>query len=98
MIHDELDIPFNTIRIKQGGGDNGHNGLRSATNAMSNNYFRIRMGVGRPPGQQDPADFVLKNFASAEKNEIPSFVSRGADAIEYLINHGLQAAQGQYNQ
>ena len=98
VIHDELDIPFNAIRIKQGGGDNGHNGLKSTSSALTNNYYRIRMGVGRPPGQQDPADFVLKNFASAEKNEIPSFVSRGADAIEYLINHGLQAAQGQYNQ
>ena len=97
VIHDELDIPFNTIRIKQGGGDNGHNGLKSTTSAMSADYFRIRMGIGRPIGQQDPADFVLKNFASAEKGEIPGFVSRGADAIEYLIKHGLQAAQSQYN-
>ena len=97
VIHDELDIPFNTIRIKQGGGDNGHNGLKSTTSAMSADYFRIRMGIGRPIGQQDPADFVLKNFASAEKGEIPSFVSRGGDAIEFLIKHGLQSAQSQYN-
>jgi PTH1 family peptidyl-tRNA hydrolase len=98
VIHDELDIPFNAIRIKQGGGDNGHNGLKSTTSAMTNNYYRIRMGVGRPPGQQDPADFVLKNFSSSEKSELSGFVSRGADAIEYLINNGLSAAQGQYNQ
>ena len=97
-LHDELDIPFETIRIKIGGGDNGHNGLKSTTNAMTAEYFRIRMGIGRPIGQQDPADFVLKNFASAEKSEIPAFISRGADAIEYLIKNGLQAAQGAYNQ
>jgi PTH1 family peptidyl-tRNA hydrolase len=64
---------------------------------MGADYFRIRMGIGRPIGQQDPADFVLKNFASAEKGEIPLFVSRGSDAIEYLIKNGLQAAQSQYN-
>ena len=98
VIHDELDIPFNAIRIKQGGGDNGHNGLKSTTSAMTNNYYRIRMGVGRPPGQQDPADFVLKNFSSSEKSELSGFISRGSEAIEYLINHGLAAAQGQYNQ
>ena len=98
MIHDELDIPFSAIRIKQGGGDNGHNGLKSTTSAMTAEYFRIRMGIGRPIGQQDPADFVLKNFASAEKGELSDFISRGADAIEYLIKNGLQAAQGAYNQ
>jgi PTH1 family peptidyl-tRNA hydrolase len=98
VIHDELDIPFNTIRIKQGGGDNGHNGLKSTTSALGAEYFRIRMGIGRPNGQQDPADFVLKNFASAEKLELPGFISRGGDAIEFLIKHGLTAAQGIYNQ
>ena len=98
VIHDELDIPFKEIRVKLAGGDNGHNGLKSTTSAMTADYFRVRMGIGRPMGQQDPADFVLKNFASAEKGEIPAFVSRGADAIEYLIKNGLQAAQGAYNQ
>ena len=98
VIHDELDIPFSAIRIKKGGGDNGHNGLKSATSALGPDYFRIRMGIGRPIGQQDPADFVLKNFASAEQSELPTFISRGAEAIEYLIKHGLQAAQGAYNQ
>ena len=86
------------IRTKLGGGDKGHNGLKSLTSAFNNpNYFRVRMGIGRPIGEQDPSDFVLKNFASAEKGEIPGFVSRGSDAIEYLIKHGLQAAQSQYN-
>ena len=98
VVHDELDIPFNAIRIKKGGGDNGHNGLKSTTSALGTDYFRIRMGIGRPIGQQDPADFVLKNFASAERGELPSFISRGGEAIEYLIKHGLTAAQSQYNQ
>jgi PTH1 family peptidyl-tRNA hydrolase len=98
VIHDELDIPFNAIRIKKGGGDNGHNGLKSTTSALGPDYFRIRMGIGRPVGQQDPADFVLKNFASTERGELPSFISRGGEAIEYLIKHGLTAVQSQYNQ
>lgn len=98
VIHDELDIPFNSIRIKKGGGDNGHNGLKSTTSALGPDYFRVRMGIGRPMGQQDPADFVLKNFSSAEKPEIPGLVSRGGEAIEYLIQRGLQAAQGAFNQ
>lgn len=98
IIHDELDIPFDAIRIKKGGGDNGHNGLKSATGALGADYFRIRMGIGRPAGQQDPADFVLKNFSSNEKSQLPSFITRGGEAIEYLIRNGLQAAQGAYNQ
>ena len=97
VIHDELDIPFNSIRIKQGGGDNGHNGLKSTTSALGPDYYRIRMGIGRPIGQQDPADFVLKNFASAEKGELPNFISKGAEAVEYLIKNGLSAAQGAFN-
>jgi PTH1 family peptidyl-tRNA hydrolase len=98
VVHDELDIPFSAIRIKQGGGDNGHNGLKSTTSALGADYFRIRMGIGRPMGQQDPADFVLKNFASAEKGDLPTFIARGGEAIEYLIKNGLQSAQGAYNQ
>jgi len=97
VIHDELDIPFNTIRIKKGGGDNGHNGLKSTTNALGADYFRIRMGIGRPVGQQDPADFVLKNFASAEKSELPILVGKGGEAVEYLIKNGLTAAQSAFN-
>ena len=98
IIHDELDIPYNTIRVKKGGGDNGHNGLKSATNALGPDYYRIRMGIGRPVGSQDPADFVLKNFSSAEKVELASFISKGAEAVEYLIKNGLVATQSAYNQ
>src|ERR1035437_706278 len=98
VIHDELDIPFNTIRIKQGGGDNGHNGLKDLTTHFGNpNYFRVRMGIGRPSGPQDPADYVLKPFSSAEKKELADFITRGAAAVEGLIEKGLEAAQQVFN-
>ena len=98
VIHDELDIPFNTIRIKQGGGDNGHNGLKDITTHFSGpGYFRVRMGIGRPAGPQDPADFVLKPFASTEKKELDDFIARGAQAVERLIEKGLEAAQQEFN-
>jgi PTH1 family peptidyl-tRNA hydrolase len=98
VIHDELDLPFNTIRIKQGGGDNGHNGLKDLTTHFSGpGYFRIRMGIGRPSGPQDPADFVLKPFSSTEKKELGDFIARGAQAVERLIERGLEAAQQEFN-
>jgi PTH1 family peptidyl-tRNA hydrolase len=98
VIHDELDIPFNTIRIKQGGGDNGHNGLKDITTHFSSpEYFRIRMGIGRPIGPQDPADYVLKPFAQPEKKELEDFISRGALAVERLIGKGLESAQQDFN-
>ena len=98
VIHDELDIPFNTIRIKQGGGDNGHNGLKDITTHFSGpGYFRVRMGIGRPAGPQDPADFVLKPFASTEKKELDDFIARGAQSVERLIEKGLEAAQQEFN-
>jgi len=98
VIHDELDIPFNTIRIKQGGGDNGHNGLKDLTTHFGGpNYFRIRMGIGRPNGPQDPADYVLKPFSSTEKKELEDFIARGAAAAERLIEKGLEAAQQEFN-
>lgn len=98
VIHDELDIPFNTIRVKQGGGDNGHNGLKDITSHFSApGYFRVRMGIGRPAGPQDPADFVLKPFSSAEKKELEDFIARGAAAVERLIEKGLEAAQQEFN-
>ncbi len=98
VVHDELDIPFNTIRIKQGGGDNGHNGLKDITTHFSGpGYFRVRMGIGRPAGPQDPADFVLKPFASTEKKELDDFIARGAQAVERLIEKGLEAAQQEFN-
>lgn len=98
VLHDELDIPFATIRSKLAGGDNGHNGLKSLTSAFgSSHYLRVRMGIGRPPGQQDPADFVLKQFASTEKKELPEFIMRGADCVESLINYGLERTQSAFN-
>ena len=98
IAHDELDIPFQSIRLKFGGGDNGHNGLKSITSALgSSEYFRIRLGIGRPPGAQDPADFVLKPFNEAERSELPDFCSRSISAIEALIAQGLESAQQDFN-
>ena len=98
VIHDELDIPFNTIRVKQGGGDNGHNGLKDLTMHFGGpTYYRVRMGIGRPAGPQDPADFVLKPFASTEKKELDDFIARGALAVERLIESGLTQAQQEFN-
>lgn len=97
VVHDELDIPFQAIRLKQGGGDNGHNGLKSITGVMGPEYFRIRMGIGRPIGRQDPADFVLKPFSADERKDLPNFVENGANAIESLISDGLEIAQTRFN-
>ncbi len=97
VIHDELDIPFEAIRLKLGGGDNGHNGLKSITKVLGPEYFRIRMGIGRPSGNQDPADFVLKPFNSTERKNLELFISKGADAVEALISKGLEQAQTNFN-
>jgi PTH1 family peptidyl-tRNA hydrolase len=98
VIHDELDIPFSTLRLKLGGGDNGHNGLRSIRRSTgSGEFFRVRVGIGRPPGRQDPADYVLKPWASAERKELPLLVSDAADAVELLVHEGLERAQNRFN-
>lgn len=97
VIHDELDIPFDAIRIKLGGGDNGHNGLKSITKVMGPDYYRVRMGIGRPMGAQDPADFVLKPFSSAERSYLEDFVVNGVQAVEVLISSGLKEAQNKFN-
>ena len=98
VLHDELDIPFAAIRSKVAGGDNGHNGLKSMTSAFGGpDYFRIRLGIGRPMGQQDPADFVLKQFSQPEKKELALFLDRGADAVEFLIEKGLELTQSKFN-
>jgi PTH1 family peptidyl-tRNA hydrolase len=96
-IHDELDIDYGTLRLKFGGGDNGHNGLKSMTKAMGPDYHRVRFGIGRPPGRMQVADFVLKDFSSAERKELDYFVDRAADAVECLVIDGLERAQGTYN-
>jgi len=98
VIHDELDIPFGTIRLKQGGGDNGHNGLRSVTAALgTRDYLRVRIGIGRPPGRMDPADFVLHDFSAAERKVLPDVLERCADAVEVLLQRGLAAAQNEFH-
>lgn len=98
VIHDELDVPFGTIRMKLGGGDNGHNGLRSVTSALgTREYYRIRIGIGRPPGRMDPADFVLHDFAAAERADLPGLLDRSADAVDALLTQGLAAAQNTFH-
>ncbi|HYK70913.1 MAG TPA: aminoacyl-tRNA hydrolase, partial [Streptosporangiaceae bacterium] len=98
VIHDELDIPFDTVRLKLGGGDNGHNGLRSVTAALgTRDYYRIRIGIGRPPGRMDPAAFVLRDFSAAEREALPVLLSRSADAAGALLEHGLAAAQNEFH-
>lgn len=97
-LHDELDIGFATIRSKFGGGDNGHNGLKSLTSALGTpDYFRVRLGIGRPMGQQDPADFVLKTFSKIEQKDLAEFIDRGADVVESLITVGLEPTQTRFN-
>lgn len=94
VVHDELDIPFDTVKLKSGGGHGGHNGLRDiAKAANSPEYVRVRVGVGRPPGRQDPADFVLQGFSSAERAVLPNLLSDAADAVELVVTDGLLAAQ-----
>ncbi len=97
-IHDELDIDFGTLRIKRGGGDNGHNGLKSMRSSLgTGEFFRVRAGIGRPPGRQDVADFVLSNYSSTERKELPFQVDSAADAVESLIAHGLEKTQQSFN-
>jgi PTH1 family peptidyl-tRNA hydrolase len=97
-VHDELDLPFDTMRVKLGGGDNGHNGLRSIRSSLgTGDFYRVRAGIGRPPGRQDPADFVLSNYSAAERKELPLQVDRAADAVQSLVEKGLEATQQRYN-
>ena len=98
VIHDELDLPFEAIRSKLGGGDNGHNGLKSLSKSLGGpGYLRMRMGIGRPQGRQDPADFVLKPFNTEERKVLPLFVDRGSDAVESLLTRGLEETQQRFN-
>lgn len=98
VVHDELDIPFAAIRVKLGGGDNGHNGLKSIRRALgTGDFYRVRVGIDRPPGRQDPADYVLKPFGSTERRELPEVVQRAADAVECLVTEGLDVTQNRFN-
>ncbi|MEJ1230242.1 MAG: aminoacyl-tRNA hydrolase [Galbitalea sp.] len=94
VVHDELDIPFDTVRLKVGGGNGGHNGIRDITSALGTpEFIRVRVGIGRPPGRQDPADFVLRDFAGPERTALPSLLADAADAVELVAAEGLSAAQ-----
>ena len=97
-VHDEIDIPFNTVKLKLGGGEGGHNGLRDISKALATkDYLRVRVGVGRPPGRMDTADFVLKDFSGPEKKELPFLIDTAADAVEALVRDGLLTAQQQFH-
>jgi PTH1 family peptidyl-tRNA hydrolase len=96
VVHDELDIPFSAVRLKRGGGEGGHNGLRSVTRSTgTKDYLRVRVGIGRPPGRQDAADFVLKDFSATERKELGLLIVDAADAAEALLARGLESAQNE---
>jgi PTH1 family peptidyl-tRNA hydrolase len=97
-VHDEIDIPFNTLKLKLGGGEGGHNGLRDISKALgTKDYLRVRVGVGRPPGRMDTADFVLRDFGTAELKELPFLLDEAADAVELVLRDGLLAAQQKFH-
>ncbi|GAA3855342.1 aminoacyl-tRNA hydrolase [Saccharothrix violaceirubra] len=98
VVHDELDLPFASLRLKLGGGENGHNGLRSITKSLgTKDYHRVRFGVDRPPGRMDPADYVLRDFSLVERKELAFELDRAADAVEALVSSGLEAAQNRFH-
>ena len=97
-VHDELDIPYGALRVKLGGGDNGHNGLRSMRSSLgTGDFYRVRVGIGRPPGRQDPADFVLSNYSATERKDLEINVVEAADAVESLVADGLEKTQQRFN-
>ncbi len=98
VVHDELDIPFDTIKLKTGGGHGGHNGVRDVAKALDSSEFaRVRVGIGRPVGRQDPADWVLDPFGAAERKNLPILIDDAADAVEQLVDEGLLAAQQKHH-
>jgi PTH1 family peptidyl-tRNA hydrolase len=98
VVHDELDLPFDTMRVKLGGGDNGHNGVRSLRGALgTGDFYRVRIGIGRPPGRQDVSDFVLSDYSAAQRRELPLQIVTAADAVESLVTDGLDKTQGRFN-
>lgn len=98
LVHDELDIPFADVRVKQGGGEGGHNGLRDTSRALgTRDYVRVRVGIGRPPGRMDAADYVLHDFGSAERADVPWLVDHAADAVEAVVLEGLHVAQQRFH-
>ena len=97
-VHDEIDIPFNTVKLKTGGGEGGHNGLRDISKSLATkDYLRVRVGVGRPPGRMETADYVLRDFGTAELKELPFLLDEAADAVEIMLRDGLTAAQQKFH-
>ena len=98
VLHDELDIDFTALRLKKGGGDGGHNGLKSIRRSIgTGDYFRVRLGIGRPPERQAPADFVLQAFSGSQRSQLPAFLDRAGDATQTLVRRGLEVAQNEFN-
>jgi PTH1 family peptidyl-tRNA hydrolase len=97
VVHDELDLPFGTVRVKLGGGTAGHNGLRSIVQSVGDGFIRVRLGIGRPSGRKDPVDFVLEAFSKAEAEAVPGIVDRAADAVQTVAREGVGAAQTEFN-
>jgi peptidyl-tRNA hydrolase, PTH1 family len=98
VVHDELDLDPGQLRVKLGGGDNGHNGLKSIRKSLGDgDFYRVRVGVGRPPGRQDPADFLLSNFPAGSREAVAVEVGRAADAVESLVTVGLERTQNAFN-
>lgn len=98
VVHDELDVPFGSIRLKRGGGEGGHNGLRSISQSLgSKDYLRVRVGIGRPPGRMDAADYVLRDFPSADAEELGVLLERSADAVADVLVEGLEKTQNRYH-
>jgi PTH1 family peptidyl-tRNA hydrolase len=98
VVHDELDLAFDVVRIKSSGGHGGHNGLRDIIAATGTTDFaRVRVGIGRPPGRQDPADFVLQGFSKPEREVLPHLVMHAADAASAIAEVGVLAAQQKFN-
>jgi PTH1 family peptidyl-tRNA hydrolase len=98
VVHDELDLPFADLMLKRGGGEGGHNGLRSVSQSLgTRDYGRLRIGVGRPPGRIDPADFVLRDFSAPERKELPFVISDAVDAVVLVVQEGWERAQERVN-
>jgi PTH1 family peptidyl-tRNA hydrolase len=98
VVHDELDLPYGGLRLKLGGGDNGHNGLKSLRRSLGSGEFnRVRIGIGRPPGRMDAAAFVLRDFSTAERKELDVLVEQAADSVEALVVDGMEKAQNTFN-
>ena len=98
VVHDDLDLGFGVVRLKLGGGEGGHNGLRSISSSLgTRDYLRVRFGIGRPPGRQDPADFVLKRFSGTERKELEFATDLAADATEALLAEGLEPTQNRFH-